>query len=398
MKLVALVFLCLISPALVSCGGMLRGVALEPAWTQFRRDPENTARSLRELDLPLILRWETTIDEESGDVGGVVFGSRRVFVVKRTTIGDEIHALRLLDGARFWSYSPNVGGRTRGPPVVHDDRLHVAYSDFPNGSWIDVIDAETGQVIARHEVELDAITEPLVADDERIFLIDQSSGPQGRLVCLSLNSGEELWGLNRDFRGPPTIWGSTVFAVTGLGVLGLSVQDGSTLWFEAHSSTLFPLEAAAPVLSPGGHHVFPMIGIGSVNDVALERFLYNGTDLFPLWTFEEGENSFSSPSVAIDWDRVLLKTARGVSSVATAEQVWHLEDPFPYTAEPALSPGMYFYLTRDRLRALDTENGQILWEEPLPDDASNFFRGLLAIDQGVLVVAHGNTIRAYIEE
>ena len=238
------------------------GVSIEADWiTDW---PENGPRKL----------WQTRVGEGHSTVA-VVAG--RVYTIGGSEEGSGLLCLSANTGEVLWSSDPPEDGRGGPPtidgnatPTVHAGKVYISTSD---GS-VFCFDANSGDAIWRRDLtkELGADdpgtynynASPLVVDE--LVIVPLRLGG-GALLGLDKNSGKEVW---RTFHaGSRTygFWSSPVACtlegrrcivwLTGLRAVGLSINNGKTLWQYELAPPEYPLGrdgqrgtvAATPVIS-----------------------------------------------------------------------------------------------------------------------------------------------------
>jgi outer membrane protein assembly factor BamB len=200
------------------------------------------------------------LDAESGSerwraaTGGEVLAAPAVaagFVVVHTVDG-KVHGLRAANGSEAWTYEqpvPRLTLRGNAPPVVTGD---MVLTGLDNGKVV-ALSLDSGEVLwtatvtsshGRTEIErLADIDSPVRVVGDDIFVV----GYQGRIAMLARDSGQIWWGRELSSHRGLAADDDTLYVTTAdSSVMALRRRDGTPVW---QQDGLLRRSLTAPALS-----------------------------------------------------------------------------------------------------------------------------------------------------
>ncbi|MBM3491364.1 MAG: pyrrolo-quinoline quinone [Alphaproteobacteria bacterium] len=246
-----------------------------------------------------------------------------------------MHHLELPDSlSQAWRASIGSGSsggqRLLAPPIVAEGRVFV----LDAASNAAAFDVGTGRRLWRvglvaEKEEAGALGGGLAFEEGRLF----ATTAYGQVFALEPETGAQLWQrrVGVPFRGPPTVGGGRVFAISFDNQLHvLSAADGQVQWTHSGLPEDAGLIGGASPAYDGGVVVVP----------------YSSGELFAL----RADNG------RVLWSDQLVRTARGTQ----------LADLSDIRGRPILDRGRVFAISHSgRLAAIDLRTGERLWERDI---------------------------------
>ena len=283
--------------------------------------------------------WQVSVGE--GHAGPVVVEDR-VFVFARQKEQEVVSCFNLQSGALLWAqkydapYDMNSAarGHGKGPkstPVFFANKVYT----LGIGGILSCFDAETGQVLWRHDFTdrfsgvlplYGTAMSPLVVNG--LLIAHVGGHGKGALMAFDAKTGQVTWSGSQD--GPaytsPIVatWDGIQQVVTQTqnSCVGVAVDSGKLLW-QIPFTTAWDQNIVTPVV---------------FNDTVIFSGLNKGMSAYRL--VKEGE----------EW---------------TVKQVWHNDDVSLYMSSPVLVDGLLFGLAhtqKGHFFCVDAQTGQTLWQ------------------------------------
>lgn len=292
-------------------------------------------------------------------------------------------------------------------PLVVGDLVYLSAGRSGGNGRVLALELTTGHPV--WETALASLTDfaPVVAGD-----LLYAATRAGKLLALNRYTGEELWSFQGRFgiAGPPLVKDGTLFVATDA-VYALDAVSGEQRWRRTLSARIaYPMAYADGVLAvlAGGEFV--------LLDAANGRPLLT----FPLWFNPRGGPAVTGDTVAFGGDQASVQAldlhGRDVFGEKTLRFWWTRLWLYGAASRPPLPPGYAwqvrnlhavagqllvghtgrFYLGVEtagqerRLLALERSNGEIMWQQPLPELVITPVGGA-TIAGDVLVVGSGES-------
>ncbi len=340
---------------------------------------------------------------------GVGFSSAVVAGNKIYTSGTEenigyVYALTN-EGKLLWkvSYGPEFTESypgSRSTPVIMGDLLYQ-YSGL---GVVTCMDAGTGKVKWQKDTFREfggrniqwGVTETFVIDGDKLFVTP--GGPENTLVALNRNNGELVWSVNieGDLSGYCTpllvkIPGRSLLVThTGSHIAGVDASTGKLLWTHPHPNQ-YSVQANTPIYHDGAVFCFSGYGQGGVK----LKLSPDGSSIHPEWVSKTLDNRIGGAVLvnglicgsgdknrywmAVDWK--------------TGEEKYQLKGLANGT--PITADGLLFgYTERGELFMADPSGLKILSQTKVTPGTAQHWAHLV-IDNGRLLVRHGNALVAY---
>lgn len=199
------------------------------------------------------------------------------------------------------------------------------------------------------------------------------AGNDGRLYCLSSESGAVLWSteLGRRLFGCPVILGEDIYVASDRRKLyQVDLASGSIFKEADMPGTVFG------ALATDGTRLYFIADTGHLH-------AWRAADLQPLWQFPIAADTDSTP--AVDDGVVYLADQQGTAFAVRAEDgslVWQAPLGDEFVTCPVVTPEAVFYGCRGgTLAALNRSDGALLWSRQVK---SRFYYEPLVLEQGVL--------------
>jgi outer membrane protein assembly factor BamB len=415
-----------------------------PAWPQFRGPagsgvaPE-TAKLPTEIGPSKNVKWKIAVP--AGASSPIIAGDR-LFLTGFE--GGKLFTLayRRADGAELWRkeaptatiepYMTTEGSPAASTPATDGARLVVYF-----GSYGLICYDTAGKEIWKRALGVGEVLQgfgsgssPVIADGRVLLLRDLER--QGRLLCLDLTTGAQVWEANREGYktswGSPCIWrtpaGAQVVAAGGLRLEGYDLETGKLIWtmsgLPAYPCTT-PLVSAGKLVyaawSYGGSNEFKMPSFDDILKQAGEEKLGYLTKAGSEKTFLKGNFERSDPNkdgkiTRDEWEgqvnymtsgkAVAFALDPGVTGDLTHANIgWKVTKGLPYIPSPLVYRGlMYMVNNQGRLSAFEMKTGKEVYAlkqvgltrayaSPV---AANGHLYLCGVDKKVIVVKAGPVV------
>ncbi|HEX2740347.1 MAG TPA: PQQ-binding-like beta-propeller repeat protein [Rubrobacter sp.] len=246
-----------------------------------------------------------------------------------------------------------VGGldSASGPvsePVVAEDILLAASGEglhavqLPDGKAVWNIGGGTG------------LRPPAVAGETVLWLSTQEDGGSQALKALDLATGKVLWEAPLSSAGGVIVRGQTAYANPAA---AFDIETGRPLWRAETGGS----SSGGPALSESGDVLFAGTsggGPGSVVAVGTR----GGEELWRAGL--EGESVNPSDRLWVSGDSLVVPALSGAVialDIATGEQLWRYEPPFPRLGNVTVEGGrVWFALQNGEILALDSGSGEVV--------------------------------------
>lgn len=242
-------------------------MALAQDWPRFRGP--NGDGTWNPADLPADLShlhprqlWK---QEVGGGYGGVTVAAHRVYVMDRSTEGDEVERILCFDeetGKLLWQHNYPVsykelpyGSGPRASVTIHEGRAYA----FGAMGMVTCLDAVTGELrwqrdtVQRYGAVVPTwgfAASPFIWKDK--VLIHCGARPKGTIIALDLATGTERWRAGDDPAGycTPTVvenqGHSQLIQWSPESILSFDPETGTTLWRIPHKIT-YGVSIAQPI-------------------------------------------------------------------------------------------------------------------------------------------------------
>ena len=190
------------------------------------------------------------------------------------------------------------------------------------------------------------------------------------LYCLNETTGEIIWQNPIGGMGgvsTPAISGDHMFVGSCTGDLYcVNASDGTTVWNRMiEPNPLYWGVGSCPLIYDG------VIFVNTVSDGALYAFDFDGSE---LWKIATTTGSYSGGSSAIyyispaAYDGMVFFGGAGPAlycvDIATHDEVWNFSTSGTISTTPAISGGIIYFATEERMYALDLD-GQEVWNRSM---------------------------------
>lgn len=280
-----------------------------------------------------------------------------------------------------------VGSGFAGVAVA--DGTALLFHRRGNEEFVEALDARTGELVWKSAAPTGY--RPSIVEDDgprcvpviqggRVFIY----GVAGRLRCLDLKTGDELWSraTHEEFSAQegyfgagstPIVEGEALLVNVGgsrekAGIVAFDVRNGKTIWAATDEQASYSSPVAATV--DGARHVIFATRLSAVSVDPK-----NGAVRFQFPFGARGPTVNAANPVVIG-DKVFLTASYGVGAVLAqigrggAETLWREDDLLSsqYTTPVAVGKVLYGIDGRQdlgvaRLRAIDVDSRRVLWTE-----------------------------------
>ena len=335
-------------------------------WPMFRCNPSRTGVTSGEAPDTNILRWKF-------HTGNIIHSSPSI-VDGRLYIGSYDFHLYCIDsknGTEIWKFKTN--SNIDSSPAVYDNKVFIGSND---GKFY-CLNIDNGLLLWKKDTTGQIRSSPLVSNgnvyvgsaDGNLYCLNISSGNtkwvfstddaitysspalyknklflatggnHHYIYCINATTGEEIWRkeLNEDIFSTPSIYENKLYIGVSNGLLCISIEDGSTLWFR----TLGEIRS-----SPAVYNENIYIGVRSNNQ---NIYCINATNGKIIWSTTIGGSIWSSPAIGDgklyigSWDGYLycIDTSDG-------KTIWKYPTGNSITSSPAIAEGKVFIGSYDK--------------------------------------------------
>ncbi len=335
-------------------------------WPMFRCNPSRTGVTSGEAPDTNILRWKF-------HTGNIIHSSPSI-VDGRLYIGSYDFHLYCIDsknGTEIWKFKTN--SNIDSSPAVYENKVFIGSND---GKFY-CLNIDNGLLLWKKDTTGQIRSSPLVSNgnvyvgsaDGNLYCLNISSGNtkwvfstddaitysspalyknklflatggnHHYIYCINATTGEEIWRkeLNEDIFSTPSIYENKLYIGVSNGLLCISIEDGSTLWFR----TLGEIRS-----SPAVYNENIYIGVRSNNQ---NIYCINATNGKIIWSTTIGGSIWSSPAIGDgklyigSWDGYLycIDTSDG-------KTIWKYPTGNSITSSPAIAEGKVFIGSYDK--------------------------------------------------
>jgi outer membrane protein assembly factor BamB len=349
---------------MVAVFGVAGADAAEHDWIGFHNGGLLTGEAAPIGAPPMRLRWTYRTDETEpiGVIGSAAIVGDTVYVADQK---GTLHAIKLADGKRAWTYTAKDGFETS--PLVRDGRIFLG----DVGGTFHAVSASDGQPLWTFDAGSSIRASANATGHGIVFGTDGAE-----IFCMDATSGKPVWRAKAGDRvnSAPAV-GEHVF-VSGcdaqLRFLGLA--DGAE-----------KAVVELPALCPGSPAIVEnRLVLGTDHGLVV---CYDLVTHQPLWTFEGIGNKamvYSSPAVSQGIAVVGARDRRvwGID-LTSGEKKWSFATRGDVDSSPLISDGRVYIGSNDKkLYVLDLQTGEELWSFT----AGRAISASPAIARGVLVV------------
>jgi len=373
-----------------------------PAWPQFRGPagsgvaPES-AKPPTQFGPSKNIKWKIAVP--AGASSPVIAGDRLFLTAFE---GGKLFTLayRRADGAELWrkqapaatieAFMTTEGSPAASTPTTDGARLVVYFGSY----GLICYDTAGREIWKRALGVADTLqgfgsgSSPVIVDGRVLLLRDLQLG--GRLLCLDLTTGADVWEANREGYktswGSPCIWptqaGTQVVVAGGLRLEGYDLKTGKSIWTV---SGLPAYPCTTPVVSDGkvvyagwsygGSGDFKMPSFDDILKQAGEEKLGYLTKAGSEKTFLKGNFERNDPNkdgkiTRDEWDAQVKYMTSGKSmafaldpggtgALTGAHVGWKVTKGLPYIPSPLVYRGlMYLVNNQGRLSAFEVKSGK----------------------------------------
>jgi len=297
--------------------------------------------------------------------------------------GGNFYALGAVTGAQKWVY--NIDGDIWWSSIV-DGVIYVFVQGSGFNSYICAVKAANGEELWKWKADYyTSLSLPAVGDGAIYF------GTYNYYYAVSSRNGTLLWyvAIDGSVSGSSTLVDGIVYFSSDTTTYALNAQNGDKLW------SCTPGFAVSSCIVDGG--------IVYVSGDYHNVYAFDASNGKKVWNYSANEMTFSSLSLI---DNVIYFSSNGTLSALNAAngmQLWSYNTdgngPFTindvslsyygYSTDATINDGVLYYYSGKTLYALDTSNGNSLWNYTT---ASN--RSFLTVANNTAFFAAFNTVYA----
>jgi outer membrane protein assembly factor BamB len=299
--------------------------------------------------------------------------------------GGNIFALDAVNGHQKWVFQ--IDGRVLWTRII-DGVIYFFFHASGFNSYVYAVKASNGEELWRYDAGYYAWLSPPAFGDNAIYFGTSKGFSNNHYYALSTVNGSELWSFAVDGRvsGYSAIFDDTVYFSSDDSTYALNARTGEKRWSY-----------------PAAEYYIGVDGMACVRD-GDNIYAFDASSRNKVWSFSANETIISSLSLV---DNVIYFCTNGTLNAlnpSNGARLWNCSidynkgfmiidftSPyyFLYHTNATVNDGVLYYFSGKTLYALDTSNGNSLWNYTTDSN-----RSFLTVTNNTAYFCAGNTVYA----